>query len=119
MAPKLPIAPYGRYITPINNVTLPGVPFPVSLHRIAAPAIFRGRLDVLHLAPDDLEPAREERIRKACDDKYPKLAAWKRTHESTLWSITRGGLHAFVVPAKPTTTTASDFGKSIRPFLVR
>ncbi len=74
----LPIAPSGRYITPVKKVMLPEVPFPVSLHRMAAasPAL-RGRFDVMHVAPDDTEAARVDRIRKACDDKFPKLAAWR------------------------------------------
>ena len=51
----------------------------VTLHRIAAPNCFRGRFDVLHLTPNDIEPARRDRLCKVCDDKYPKLAAWKLT----------------------------------------
>src|SRR5262249_44850819 len=77
-ASNLPVAPYGRYITPIRTVMPPGVPFPVSLHRLAAPPPMRGRFHVLHIAPHDLEGARRERIRRACDDKFPKLAVWKR-----------------------------------------
>jgi len=79
IAPTLPIAPYGRYVLPIIKTTLPEVPFAVTLHRIAAPTFFRGRFDVLHLAPNDIESARRDRLRKACHDKYPKLAAWKLT----------------------------------------
>jgi hypothetical protein len=84
-APTLPIAPYGRYVTPVKKVMLPGVPFPVSLHRIAAasPAL-RGRFDILHLAPEDIESARVDRIRKVCEEKYPKLAAWRRDARTVL-----------------------------------
>lgn len=80
IAATLPIAPYGRYVTPIKKVALPGVPFLVSLHRIAEPRPLRGRFTVVHLVGDNLEAARLDRIREACERKFPKLAEWKRSH---------------------------------------
>jgi hypothetical protein len=79
-APTLPIAPYGRYITPIRKLTLPGVPFPVSLHRFAAMGPMRGRFSVVHLVSGDLETARLDRISEACAKKFGKLAEWKRSY---------------------------------------
>jgi hypothetical protein len=80
VAATLPTAPYGRYVTPIEKVALAGVPFPVSLHRLAAPGLLRGRFTVVHLVDDNLEAERLDRIREACERKFPKLAVWKRSH---------------------------------------
>jgi hypothetical protein len=82
MVPHLPTAPYGSYMSPIREVTVPGVPFPVSLYRMGAMGPMRGRFGVRHIAPDDLESARVERLRTACDGKFPKLAAWKQDHDA-------------------------------------
>ncbi|WP_429574848.1 hypothetical protein [Paraburkholderia sp. UCT70] len=76
-----PIAPYGRYVTPIQKVTLTGVPFAVSLHRFAVLGP-RGRFSVAYLVESNIEAARFDRIRKSCDDKYGKLAEWKRDHDA-------------------------------------
>ncbi|PMS28889.1 hypothetical protein C0Z16_20895 [Paraburkholderia rhynchosiae] len=76
-APTLPIAPYGRYVTPIQKVTLTGVPFAVTLHRFAVLGP-RRRFSVAYLVESNIEAARFDRISKSCDDKYGKLAAWKR-----------------------------------------
>jgi hypothetical protein len=63
------------------------VPFPVSLHRgsLDSPHFPResplcGRFTVKYLVSGDLEQARAARLQKACEDKFPKLATWKR-HE--------------------------------------
>jgi hypothetical protein len=76
---------YDRYANPHLGETVTGVPFPVSLHR--------GSLDSHHFPPGsalcgqfmmkyyvagDVERARMARLQKACGDKFPKLAAWKR-----------------------------------------
>jgi hypothetical protein len=78
-APALPVARFRRYVTPIKPIDVPGVPFPVSLHRSEAGG-FPGRFTIRHVAPGDTEPDRIQRIRKACERKFPKLRAWKRDH---------------------------------------
>jgi hypothetical protein len=82
---------YDRYANPHLWETVPGVPFPVSLHR--------GSLDSHHFPRDsplcgqfmmkyfvagDVERARTERLQKACGDKFPKLATWKRDGAKTV-----------------------------------
>jgi hypothetical protein len=46
-APTLPIARFGRYVTPIRWVTLPGVRFPVTLHRTTTEG-FSARFTIHH-----------------------------------------------------------------------
>lgn len=82
---------HDRYANPHLGETVPGVPFPVSLHR--------GSLDSHHFPRDsplcgqfmmkyfvagDVEHARVERLQKACEDKFPKLATWKRDGANTV-----------------------------------
>lgn len=74
----LPIAPYGRYATPILDNRLEGVPFALSLHRSAVNGVLRGKFSVKFVVTSDLEAARRKRLQKACDDKFSKLAAWRR-----------------------------------------
>lgn len=78
-APTLPIARYGRYVTPIRSVTLTGVPFPVSLHRTTTEG-FPPRFTIRHIVDGNQEAGRVDRIREACERKFPKLATWKRDH---------------------------------------
>ncbi|MGO9684038.1 MAG: hypothetical protein ACLPTZ_15900 [Beijerinckiaceae bacterium] len=81
-APSLPIAPYGRYVTPICKLTIPGVPFPVSLHRLAAIGPMRGRFDIVYLFKGNLESARVDRLSETCQKKFRKLAEWKRSYNA-------------------------------------
>ncbi len=76
---------YDRYANPCLGETVSGVPFPFSLHRgsLAGPHFppespLCGRFTVKYWAPENLEQARMERLRKACGGKYPKLARWKQ-----------------------------------------
>ncbi len=82
---RLPVALlYDRYVNSSLGETAGGVPFPFSLHR--------GSLDSAHFPKDsplcggftikyivarDFEKARVARLKKACEDKFPKLATWK------------------------------------------
>jgi hypothetical protein len=75
-APALPVAPYGRYVTPIQLVAVPGVPFKVSLHRMSAHSL-QGKLSIRILLDDRLEIERLDRIRAGYQKKVGKLAAWK------------------------------------------
>lgn len=79
-APALPIAPYGRYVTPIRKVSVPGVPFQITLHRLAAIGPMRGRFHVVHVVSADLEAERRSRISAACAKKFGKLAEWKKRY---------------------------------------
>jgi hypothetical protein len=78
-APTLPIARFGRYVTPIRWITLPGVPFQVTLHRTTTEG-FPPRFTIRHMVEANHEAERVERISEACQRKYPKLARWKHDH---------------------------------------
>ena len=57
-----------------------GFPYEVALHRWARSRLTRGEpgsLDVARVAPEDLESARKVRVRKALEDKCPKLGRCK------------------------------------------
>lgn len=76
---------YDRYANPSLGETIAGVPFPFSLHRgsLDSPHFPResplcGRFTVKYFVSGDLERARGARLQKACEDKFPKLATWKR-----------------------------------------
>jgi hypothetical protein len=81
VGPTLAMSPIGRYMTSARNVTVADVPFPVSLYRRPGPGILGGRLEVVELVSgQNREQRRLSRIAKACNGKFPKLAAWKRDH---------------------------------------
>jgi hypothetical protein len=85
-APNMPVTLlYDPYANRSLGETIAGVPFRFSLHR--------GSLDSHHFPREsalcgafmlkpfvtgDLEQARTARLQKACEDKFPKLATWKR-----------------------------------------
>ena len=73
-APKLPERRYKdhRYGDPI---IIPGVPFTVRLYRFESMGILPP-IVVYHVAKD-VETTRAERLREACEKKFPKLARWK------------------------------------------
>ena len=78
-ASTLPIAGIGRYVMPISKVSLPDLPFEVSLHRSTTGGYRNGIFKVGHLVNGaTLEDERLERIRDAYSRKWPKLAAWRR-----------------------------------------
>ena len=79
-APTLPIARAGRYLTPIKPVSLPCVPFEVSLHRRIPSRLGGGRFYITHRVSPDLEEGRVERTRRAYTKKMGKLAAWRQRY---------------------------------------
>jgi hypothetical protein len=85
-AARFPLSRYaGRYGNSFLGETVAGVPFPVSLHRWSLDELavgrspLSGRFTVKPYVGGDLESARLVRLQKACEDKFPKLAAWKRS----------------------------------------
>jgi hypothetical protein len=75
-APTLETRSYADYIGDIEPISPPGVPFSVMLYRFESLGS-GGRFQVTNLLSGDPEAKRRERIQLACDDKFPKLAAWK------------------------------------------
>lgn len=75
IAPKLARRSYADYTGDITPTMLPGVPFPIKIYRFDS--IGTGsRLQIVHKAAD-VEKQRADRIREACERKFPKLARWK------------------------------------------
>lgn len=74
--PGVPVRSYADYIGDLRPVTPPGVSFPVTLYRFESFGL-PSECRVVHRLPGDRETLRAERIRLACEKKFPKLAAWK------------------------------------------
>jgi hypothetical protein len=79
-APTIPKRPYPDYRgNAVGPIDVKGVPFPVTLVRFE-PALIPGRhFDIRHTAVG-IYQARTERMKRAIEKKFPKLAAWKRDH---------------------------------------
>jgi hypothetical protein len=60
-----------------RRIEFPGVPFLVELQRVSGLPMLAGQLKIARFMPPDLEARRLERVRRALDDKLPKLSAWK------------------------------------------
>jgi len=86
-AAAVPVVIYGNRFRDVLAQTAAGIPFPFSLHRFSFDSIhfpsrrrpLSGRFTMAYVAPDDIEPARQTRLQKACEDKFQKLATWKRS----------------------------------------
>ena len=76
-APALSKRSYADYLRPAPPANIPNVPFPVELQRFGGMPNFR-RLQIIHVVTGDRGPLREQRMRQACDDKFGKLASWKK-----------------------------------------
>jgi hypothetical protein len=85
-AASFPLTRFGdRHANPWPGRSVTGIPFPISLHRWSLDHFpgggddpFCGRFAMKYVATGDRESARLVRLQKACEDKFPKLAAWKR-----------------------------------------
>ncbi len=77
-APTIKAVPYASYARSVQEVTPPGVPFEVSLHRFLPAAPVPGHFQIKHQIRGNLEEAREDRLREACAKKFPKLEAWRQ-----------------------------------------
>ncbi len=80
-ADHVPVVWYGD--KPGNQplgVEIPEIPFRFSLHREKFPGFsaLGGRIWLHTYVAGDLEAARQDRLRAACEKKFPKLANWKR-----------------------------------------
>lgn len=75
-APQVPLRSYADYVGDIKPSTLPGVPFPVTLYRFEALGS-GARIQIKHLVPNTGDQLRADRLLRACDAKFPKLARWK------------------------------------------
>jgi hypothetical protein len=77
-APSIVPVSYGSYAAGVQGVRPPGVPFDVSLHRFRPGGPLPGHFQIRHGFYNDLEEAREDRVREAYARKVPKLEVWRR-----------------------------------------
>jgi hypothetical protein len=77
-AQALKLRTYADYLGDIEWNSIEGVPFKLRLFRFRHAAGQHGRVQIVHLVEGDRDKQRTERLRRACDKKFPKLAAWKK-----------------------------------------
>ncbi|RXT54156.1 hypothetical protein [Bradyrhizobium betae] len=77
-APTLPPRRYANYRGTLVTAQPAGVPFQASLVRFDGIAGMEGRFQLKHLTRGSETP-RVERIARACEKKFPKLARWKQS----------------------------------------
>jgi hypothetical protein len=77
-APSLPVSPVGRLMGPLQKLSVPGVPFPLSLYRHTRQIEATPPILVFHVVTGDCERLRRERIEAGYRKKMSKLGAWKR-----------------------------------------
>jgi hypothetical protein len=78
IAPTLPARRYGDYRGTLVTAQPAGVPFNISLARFDGIGTLPGLVQLKHLTGAADEP-RAIRMQRACDDKFGKLARWKRS----------------------------------------
>ena len=81
-AAGLPRHRYSDYIGAVAPTQIADVPFPFRVFRFESLGM-APRLQIKHLMPD-LSKERAERIERACEAKFPKLAAWKAKGARTI-----------------------------------
>ncbi len=79
-APALPRRPYADYKAGAVKAIPLGVPFPVSLYRFRAQVMSEFPFIIRHSTGtrEEAQQTRADRLRRACENKFPKLYAWKR-----------------------------------------
>jgi len=78
----VPSVPFGDHQHPsVGPVTIPGVPFPVSMNRFEPTVISTHPFDIKHTI-FDAEQLRIDPVREAIEREFPKLAAWKRVENA-------------------------------------
>jgi hypothetical protein len=80
-AANLPLRRYADW-RDVEATVPPGVPFEVRIARFAFPIEAPGRFHLTHLVTGNVELLRADRIRRACERKFPKLASWKVSHNA-------------------------------------
>lgn len=78
------IAKFGRYPNPHRPYDVPGIPFPVWVHRMETVGHKPFVRVSVQIDQFDRDKSRHERIKKACDDKFPKLGYWKKEGARTV-----------------------------------
>lgn len=81
-APTLTPRKYADYRGTLHTAQPDGVPFSVSLIRFDGVASLPARFQIKHLAGTQSHALRAERVARACDKKFPKLARWKELHNA-------------------------------------
>ena len=81
-APVLQTRRYDDYIGDVTWKSIPAVPFPVRLFRFENLMSQEGWIQIVHSLDGDRDQERTERLRRACDKKFPKLAGWKLNHSA-------------------------------------
>ncbi len=79
-APTLPVRRYGDCRGTLVRAQPSGLPFEVALVRFDGPHKLPGRFQLKHLAGSGQQ--RTPRIQRACEDKFPKLAVWRRSENA-------------------------------------
>jgi len=86
-SPLITVRSYADYSAGIGPVIPPSVPFAVHLYRFKSPNA-PYRFIIKHRLSSDANTMRRERILKACDDKFPKLASWRDAdHARTIFIL--------------------------------
>lgn len=78
--PELRTRSYADHIGDIPWETVPNVPFSIRLFRFENLTKSSGWVKIVHVLNGNLDQQRSDRLQRACDKKFPKLAAWKRNH---------------------------------------
>ena len=76
-APTLPIARHDCYVSDLNYHRVKGVPFEITLHRVARGGL-AGEISFVHLIEVSIEAERQSRILRAYEKKIGKLEHWRK-----------------------------------------
>jgi hypothetical protein len=77
-APTLRTRSYADYTGDVPWTEVLGVPFEIRLFRFANLTRQEGWVHIVHSVAGDREQQRRDRLRRACDKKFPKLGAWRQ-----------------------------------------
>jgi hypothetical protein len=77
-APTLRTRSYADYIGDVPWTAVSGVPFEIRLFRFANLTQRQGWVQIVHSVVGDRGQQRRDRLRRACNKKFPKLAAWRQ-----------------------------------------
>ena len=95
-ADQVPVVWYGdRFANRPLGVEIREVPFRFSLHRSKFPSVtpLGGHFVCSPVVADNIEPARQARLRTACEKKSPKLAKWKQDGAYTVLVLEENDIH--------------------------